>query len=48
MRFVEIECPDCGEMKITFNLEMPAYVISCPLCGNDVKIIKINGEDING
>jgi len=47
MRVIEVSCPECGKMKITFDEDIPPYEIRCPLCGNDVNIIKINGDEIN-
>ena len=48
MRFIEVNCPECGDIKISFDSDMKAHLISCPLCGREVKVIKINGGDING
>ncbi len=46
MKFVEAVCKECNtEFKITFNEDIPPFDIKCPLCGGDVKYIKINTHD---
>jgi hypothetical protein len=45
MRYIEAVCKECkNEFKITFKNDIPPFDIVCPLCGNNVKYIKINSQ----
>lgn len=48
MKFVEAVCKECKtEFKVTFKESILPLLISCPICGGDVKYIKIdsNGKE---